>query len=91
MINIPDIEGFLESHMPGVLEDLHLDNVAREFSTLEQKIKEFNAESFLKKIAGGLAEKLIQTEQEKINGSNDLGIQTIIKKLELAEIESGKK
>ena len=73
---------FLESHMPDFSDEIDFEAVAKELNTLEQKIKDFNTEDFLKKIAGSAAEKIIQTEQEKINSTNDQGIKTLIKTLE---------
>jgi CRISPR/Cas system-associated endonuclease Cas3-HD len=90
ILNIPEMTAFLESHMSDFSDEIDFEAVAKELNTLEQKIKDFNTEDFLKKIAGSAAEKIIQTEQEKINSTNDQGIKTLIKTLEWLEIQSWK-
>lgn len=50
MLNIPDISNFLKSHMGELPDDINFDAVAQEFKTLEQKIKDFNSEAFMKKM-----------------------------------------
>jgi|GEM_PF-2722508 len=91
LLNIPEITEFLESHAPDFSEVIDYDKIAKEISTLEEKIKEFNTKDFLREIAGTAAEKLIQSEQEKINDTNDRGIVTLIKTLEIQEIKTEKK
>jgi len=91
MLNIPDISNFLKSHMGELPNDINFDAVAQEFKTLEQKIKDFNSEAFMKKMLWSAAEKLIQTEQEKINNVNEWGIETLIKDLEYREIKEVEK
>lgn len=88
MLDIPDIKSFLESQVPGITEEIHFDSVAKEFQTLEQKIKEFNAKSFWENIAKWAAEKIIESPQEKINSMNQQGVQTLASSLELLEKEN---
>lgn len=91
MLDVWDMSEFLKTHMWDLPDDIDFDAVAQEFKTLEQKIKDFNGEAFMKKILWGAAEKLIQTEQEKINSVNEWGIETLIKDLEYREIKNDKK
>ncbi len=87
MLEIPDIKEFLESRIPGITEQIHFDTVIKEFQTLEQKIKEFNTKSFWEKLAKWAAEKIIESPQEKINSTNQVGFKTLTSSLELLERE----
>lgn len=91
ILNIWDMENFLKSHMEDFSDDINFDAVANGVNTIWEKIKEFTSEEFLMKILWSAGEKLIQTEQEKINTVNKSGIETLIKELELREIKEGKK
>lgn len=85
ILEIPDIKAFLESQLPGITEQIHFDTIAKEFQTLEQKIKEFNTKAFWTNLAKWAADKIIESPQEKINSANELGMKTLVSSLELIE------
>ncbi len=89
LINIPDIGDFLKSHIsPDILENIHFETVAEKMRNLETEIQNFNAENIMKNATKGIAERLIQTESEKINNVNAQWISAFISTLKWEDIRN---